>query len=292
MSIPKNHHFVPEWNLKQFVDEKGFLHIYDKSNGMWREQKPKKCMHRNKYYRQEAAKKFGKDPNLLERMMGSRVETNGKNAFNKLLQWGEDLTNDEWSEIVIYLAFQRIRVPRQADVAKDMLRKHILINGDREATKKVLDGDWELKIHDSFRFDYMRIALPHFHPYFLRMHWEIISPEASEFITTDSPVSFYNPSVLPPNEADLKLAGTVVFFPIRKDRLLLMRYKEILEGAQPLDVVEEQEHQGNVVSQRMIWPAEQVNRHNKLMIELSDKISVASSKEILENAIGHELPGH
>jgi len=47
------------------------------------------------------------------------------------------------------------------------------------------------------------------------MEWEIVESEVgSSFITADSPVSFYNPACLPPAEAGIGLAGTIVFFPL------------------------------------------------------------------------------
>ena len=57
------------------------------------------------------------------------------------------------------------------------------------------------------------------------MEWEIYEAEpGAAFVTTDSPVSLYNPSILPPSEAGLALAGTIVFFPLSSQRALLMRH--------------------------------------------------------------------
>jgi len=50
MSNPKRHHFVPESYLNGFVDdESGFLNVYSKRSDLWRRQKPKQVMVKNKY---------------------------------------------------------------------------------------------------------------------------------------------------------------------------------------------------------------------------------------------------
>lgn len=293
MTVPKRHHFVPRWYLDQFSDKDGMLNLYDKLNCMWRRQKPNKAMHRNNYYHQSWAP-VGIDPYILERKFGNDIEPNGKVCINKMISWEAELTKEEWAAIVIYITSQRVRVPRQAEAAKELLRNYILINGDAEATKMVLDGELNLTINDSFRFDFMKMASSHLYKYFLRMDWEIIEPEGSEFITTDSPVTFFNPEISPPLEPGLGLIGTVVFFPINPKKLLLMRHPEALEqGADLVKPVEEPFAQNRqaVVSQRFRWPEEQVVRHNKLMLELSDRLVAASSKEVLESFSG-ELVGH
>jgi hypothetical protein len=84
MSNPKRHHFVPESYLNGFTEEKtGFLHIYSKRSGLWRRQKPKQVMVRNKYYRQEWAPD-GVDKNILEKTIGFTTEPKGLSSLRKL----------------------------------------------------------------------------------------------------------------------------------------------------------------------------------------------------------------
>jgi hypothetical protein len=289
LSNPKKHHFVPQWYLKQFVDHDGHLNLYDKVNGLWRRQKPKEVMHRNKYYHQGWAPE-GVDENILEKTLGNHIEPRGKDAIEKILAWDEDITSREWADFVIYMTFQTLRIPKRAELAKELLRSHVLINGDPEVSKLVFEGKVLLKINDSFRFDFMKMASTNLYRYFLRMDWEIVVPEDSEFVTSDCPVTFFNPEIDPRLEAGLGLVGTVVLFPLRPDRLLLMRHPEaLIEGCNLLSVVPEynREEGGNRISQRISWPKEQVIRHNKLIVEYSQRLVVASSKEILEQAVGH-----
>jgi len=293
LSSPKKHHFVPQWYLTRFADSDGFLNIYDKNNGMWRRQKPKEVMHRNKYYQQSWAPD-GIDPNILERKFGEEIEPKAKNAFEKLLNWEEDLTTEEWADIFFYVAFQYIRVPLQAEEAKELLRGFILAHGNPKSTKNVLEGRLKLRISDSFRFEYMRLSLGVIIKSFMRMEWEIVTPESSSFVTTDSPVTLFNPRVSPPSRPGLGLIGTVVFFPIRPDKLILMRHKESLEGEPDLlkqiaDI--DQEYEGTRVNEIMVWPREQVIRHNELMFRLADRTVASKSKDCLEEFIGN-VRGH
>jgi hypothetical protein len=85
MSNPKRHHFVPESYLNGFTEEKtGFLHIYSKRSGLWRRQKPKQVMVRNKYYRQEWAPD-GVDKNILEKTIGFTTEPKGLSSLKVTL---------------------------------------------------------------------------------------------------------------------------------------------------------------------------------------------------------------
>ena len=60
----------------------------------------------------------------------------------------------------------------------------------------------QLTIKDSARFDYMRMMVGQLSPWLSRMEWEVFAAEdGASFITTDSPVSFYNPFFPPPAEA-------------------------------------------------------------------------------------------
>lgn len=294
LSTPKKHHFVPQWYLQQFSDDDGFLHIYDKDNDLWRRQKAKEVMHRNRYYSQSWAPK-GIDPNILERRLANDIEPNGKLAINKLLSWENDLTPREWASLVNYISFQSIRVPKSADLAKNFLRTQLLFFYDPEITEAYIKGEIDLKIEDSFRFDYMRLAITKLYKYFLRMEWEIVSPINSQFITTDFPVTFCHPNYTPIHHVGPGLVGTMILFPLRPDRLLIMRHPELHEENPNLNQIvdiQNRNENGTRVYQERTFSEEEVIAHNTLMIEYSQRLSVSSSKEVLEQALGRELKGN
>lgn len=296
MSNPKRHHFVPKWHLERFVNNDGFLYVYDKTTGLWRRQKPQQIMTINRYYKQEWAPE-GVDQDILEKSMGSKLEPEAKNAFDRLLARATDINDEESAAILIYLEFQRIRVPRQAKTAKELLRTTILLNSPSDVAESVLSGKVLLSIKDSFRFDFMRMVLGQMHPYFARMDWEVIeSAEGASFIITDSPVTFYNVDFLPPTEAGIALAGTVVFFPLSSSRLLVLRHPEYTSDGKAYashKIPKPELGDGRIkVTFDRVWEDEQVNRTNWLMMQLSDRYIAGCSKEVLENCIGKQLNGH
>lgn len=244
----------------------------------------------NRYYRQEWVPE-GVDPDILEKIMGSRLEPDAKNALDRILAKAPDLTAEEGAAILIFLEFQRIRVPRQAMAAKELLKNATLIHSPALG-KAVIDG--KVTINDSFRFDFMRMAFGKFHPYFLRMHWEVVECEEDcAFIISDSPVTFYNVDFIPPAEAGIALAGTTVFYPLSSKQLLVLRHPEYMEG---MDINPSSKIPEPVADDRKfgvtfgaIWEAERVNKINWVLMELADRYIAAFSKRVLDNCVGREL---
>lgn len=290
MSNPKRHHFVPESYLNGFVeDEEGFLNIYSKSTGHWRRQKPKQVMVRNKYYHQDWVPD-SIDKNILEKTLGAEVEPKGLGALKKLIEVHDSLDDDDMANILVYLEFQRIRVPRQADMAKALAKTVIT-----RQMMKMPEGREALKygkvvIKDSFRIEFMRTVQRSLTPYFSRMIWEVIEVQAGfSFITSDSPVSFYNVDFLPPTEPGAALYGTTVFFPINKHFLLVMQHPEYKSGqkeaseALPKDL----DIDDGVIELRrgIVWGEDKVQKQNWLMLQLSQDLVVGESKTILERTV-------
>ena len=119
------------------------------------------------------------------------MEPEAKRAFERLMSNAESLNDEDTAAALIYLEFQRIRVPRQAHLARQLFQSAIIMQLPSDAVSAVLDGSIKLKIKDSLRFEYMRILIGHLHPWFARMNWEVIQASADcAFVTTDSPVSF------------------------------------------------------------------------------------------------------
>lgn len=124
------------------------------------------------------------------------------------------------------------------------------------------------------------------------MEWEIVDAEpGSAFVTTDSPVSFYNPAVFPPGEAGIGLAGTVVFFPLSSRKLLLMRHGTFdADSGSPLIALPQPEHEDGFVAIDVgaVWPKDLVRRLNWKLFKLSSTLVVAESKEVLEGVLHEE----
>lgn len=165
---PKMHHYVPRSYLARFCDEDGFLHIFDRSSGQYRRQRPKQVMKINSYYRQDWAPP-GIDPNIFEKTLGEWLEAEAKDSIDRLIEFPASLTDQDTATLLIYFELQRIRVPRQAEAAKKQMREVVLRLAPAEALEAIQTGEVVLTIKDSARFDYMRMINGKLHPWFGKM---------------------------------------------------------------------------------------------------------------------------
>jgi hypothetical protein len=290
----KMHHYVPRSYLARFAGAGGFLHIYDRSSSTFRRQRPKEVMKIGGYYRQEWAPP-GIDPNIFETTLGEWLESISKDSIDRLISAPSVLSDHDTANLLTYVELQRIRVPRQAEMAKELMRSLILRIAPQEALDAIARGEAVLTIKDSARFDYMRMSVGKLHPWFGRMEWEVFAAEpGAAFVTTDSPVSFYNSRIPPPAEPGLALAGTMVFFPLSSRHALIMRHAEYREqeSVSPLDVLQDPKVEDGVLSvtHGTVWPKEVVNNFNWKMVQLSRHLVVAESKEVVQACVTNRPP--
>ena len=243
----------------------------------------------NNYYRQAWAPS-GVDPNIMEKTLGEWLERDAKESMDRLIHEPSTLSEADTATLLVYLEVQRIRVPRQSNMAKALMRETILRLAPPEAAAEIRAGRFLLTIKDSARFEYMRTVLGKFQTWFGRMEWEVFrAEEGASFVTTDSPVSLYNPAMPPPAEPGLALAGTVVFFPLDSTHVLLMRHSKIRteEGLSPLTVLEEPCVENDQISltRGPEWSVDAVNEFNWKMVQLCDRLVVGESERVLESCV-------
>lgn len=297
-------HFVPKWYLKKFTDTaSGFLHIYDKINEMWRKQKPEKVMRIKNYYKQNWAPK-GIDKNILENIY-SNIEGHAKDAFSKLISNPKTLVIKDFLFMLHYIELQRIRVPKQDRIAKELLKTELIFdainNNDVSLVPQLLSGN--IKIKDSCRFDFMKMATGTISPYLTRMIWEIISaPDGYSFVTSDNPILFLNRDFPPPRnfpplqEPLVAQIGTIVIFALSPKHLLHLRHPENVKDMKlsHSTLLEDVKMESGFIkgNHRKGWTKEMAIKQNGMMLRLSDTIIVANNKEVLEDALRHELKGN
>lgn len=287
--IRKKNHFVPVSYLGRFVDPDGFLHVFDRKFSQWRRQRPKEVMHQRHYYRQEWAPP-GIDQDLLEKYVGESLESAAAEVIDHLINPPLELDDQVSANFFMYLEFQRIRVPRQIEMGKKLMRDRILFLCPANVTKDILGGKVRLMMKKSAGFIYLKEMMGQINPWFARMKWEVIKAEdGAAFITTDSPVSFWNAACLPPAEAGIGLLGTVVLFPLSPQYLLIMRHPEYKKDAKTLSlkVLAEPTLEDRLVpiTTGKVWTRMTVVNHNKVMRVLSDRLLVAESRQVLEECI-------
>ncbi len=282
---PKSHHYVPSSYLARFADSSGYVHLFDRARSQVRRQRPTKVMKIDAYYRQSWAP-AGIDVNVMETALGAGLEARAPSIFNKLIQSSDAPTENEAVDLLMYLELQRIRVPRQARTGVELMRNALLQSLPPNVSTGLLAGRYKLTMKDSARFDFMRMAIGTIHPWLGRMEWEVVSAEAgSSFLTSDSPVCFYNPHIQPPAEAGIGLAGTIVFFPLCSSHLLLMRHPECRKlhplAKLPLPPSEDRFVQ---LARGMIWPATVVASTNFKIAALAGDLIVAANMDILRTS--------
>lgn len=247
------------------------------------------------YYKQDWAPE-GVDPYILERTLGSSIEPSGITSLRKFETSLDSLDEDDIAAIVLYLEFQRIRVPRQSDMAKSIAKAAIEIHlsQSKEGRKALNSGT--IYIKDSYRFDFMKAASGRFLPYFQRMVWEVVEADGeAEFLTSDSPVTLLNEQMIPPCEAGIAQYGTVVVFPISPKFMLFMRHPEYnQEGKKALDniSIDVELEDGVIEIGRTKWDKKRVDKQNWFMYMQSQDLIAAKSKIVLEDALGKVISGH
>ena len=288
VTSPKSHHYVPKAYLCRFVGADGFLRVLDRKRGQMRRQKPKEVMRIDSYYKQSWAPS-GIDPNILETGLASGIEGEIGAALDRLCSSPGKITGDEAANLAAYLEIQRIRVPRQAAWGTELMRQFILQKIGPDLRSELEANRLRLTMKESARFDFMRAVLGTLHPMFSRMEWTVVEAEAgSAFITTDSPVSFVNEAITPPEEGGLGLAGTIVLFPLSSRHLLFMRHPECgsLKPLQAVPRSDKKAGRGVKLTFGDLFDASKVRGTNWYLGVLSDSLCVAENEAPLREAFG------
>lgn len=129
------------------------------------------------------------------------------------------------------MLYQRIRVPRQLKHFDQMLKTQIeaVAYSIPDVAQELATGRYRLTIKESAKFHHMNL-ITNSHAYtdiFSTMVWRIFEvPIHRPFVTTDSPVSFYNSMIDPSEEASPGLTGTLVFFPLSPCHMLELRHPQ------------------------------------------------------------------
>lgn len=226
---------------------------------------------------------------MLETGLGEWLESEAKDALDKLHSAPVELDDQDIANLLTYLEVQRIRVPRQAKAGKALMRDLIFKLAPPDAAEAIAAGKFKLEMKDAARFDYMRYSIGTLSPWFETMEWEVVTAgDGASFVTTDSPLSLYNPAAPPPAEAGIGLAGTKVFFPLSSSKALLMRHPVyVTEEKDPTEVLPTPQRQDGqiAITSGAIWPEDVVNRFNWKLVQLCSTVVVAHSPAVIGRCI-------
>lgn len=117
-NIPRNHHYVCEFLLKNFADDTGILWIYDSQLGTCRDGNTRSAGFERDLYALTLVGK-GRDFEILEKTLERQIDTPGAVAIRKLLNQ-EKCTAAERENFLGFVAAQMIRTPEYLDRFRGM----------------------------------------------------------------------------------------------------------------------------------------------------------------------------
>jgi hypothetical protein len=123
MNVPKLHHYVPQFYLKRFADEKGRLWIWDKTKDVSFHTRPASVAAEKHFYRMLDLAEAGHDPLTMEKQF-SDLEGEVSAVTDQWLNWFKDLRPGKKirlskanREIVsLYVALQYLRTADTRDI--------------------------------------------------------------------------------------------------------------------------------------------------------------------------------
>jgi len=241
--MKKRNHFIPVFYLKGFVDphNEPFLWQYERDCKAIKKVTPKNIAWRKYYY--SFTNIEGKQDSFEDVL--AKLEGVASLIFKKIKTY-KGLNNQERGDFSFFLATMMTRVPHRREEYEDFTRNFIKQFGqniaqsnealesiiklyEKETGKKnttstkefqdfLLKGNYNVKFEQEYSLEPMTF-IKEFANIFFKMKWIFI--EASDdfkFITSDNPMTLYNPkNPLPFSDVGLLNKNIEVTFPISKD---------------------------------------------------------------------------
>jgi len=288
---PRQHHTVSHTYLDGFcVPGTDQVVVLDLHNGDVRKQRPAKVMRRRDYFRQRHAPK-GTDEFILEREKGRWLEAQLKTIIAKLSRGGHDLTEDELIAFILHIELQRLSVPKQADFLKSIAKGFIenFALTIPEVADGLRKGLWKIEIKDEFRFTSLRYILKsgEYFTYISRMVWNVWDvPTGYAFITSDNPVTIFNPYMHPSELAGIGLLGSILLYPLTSTHCLELIHPETESEKSPDYLkpiqVEPLDVGGIHIRAGRVMPSDLAHTVNCLLGMYAERYLVSSSIDVLQ----------
>ena len=252
MSEPRRHHYLPRFYLENFVNDNGFLSVFDREKNEYRFQQPVNTAVEKDMYRFKDVE--NNDRYDLENAF-SRVENDTKAIIDKLDN-SQKISKEDVDVLSIFLSAQRYRVPRFFKTSAELTDKigkmiakmncpsieqaERLINDSAESGKTISFTPKELFdfVHNEDKYkigvakegdiSLMTDLIPQVADYLKSMDWSFyFAPKDSLFITSD------NPFILVPDDSvdtrfrgyGLTTPGVMKVFPLSPKTLVVISNK-------------------------------------------------------------------
>lgn len=190
MTTPKLHHYVPQFHLRRFADERGGLWAWDKRSDFIFRTSPGGIAAEKQFYRLTQYEADGHDPLTMEKQL-SEMEGEVSLITNQWLEWLPEMQPldklpipriNRWI-VARYLAVQILRTLDTRELLSAMVALDRCEPVDaREARVLHTELIWDPRVVDRFAKRFMRSVW-----IFARNN------SATPFVTSDNPVAFRSP---------------------------------------------------------------------------------------------------
>jgi hypothetical protein len=265
-NVPRNHHYVCEFLLKNFADESGTLWIYDSELGTYRDGNTRSAGFERDLYALTLSGR-GRDFTTLERGLEGQIDTPGAVAIRKLLNH-EMCDGMEWANFLGFVAAQMVRTPAyfdrlrsmQAPIMQEMLERMAKCEPEfREGVRKdmkeagatdeeiareleaVANGKYRVRPAQDFIVAHAVEMIPTIHAELGEMHWTFLAvPDGEpELLITDCPVMLADagPEEEPPKPLGLRNPNIELVMPLSRRMVAVARrygpdsFGELVKGS-------------------------------------------------------------
>ncbi len=246
MNEPKRHHYLPQFYLRNFCNDK-LLSVFDKKKNEYRKQNPKDTAVERYYY--SLKDDNGNMDHRIEKLF-SQIETNSQQIIDRIIN-NENITEQEKADLSHFIALMMVRVPNLEkltntgsntvinDIAntvfldkktakKAIYKRECVIAVTHAASAEELvkfhkNGNYDIKINRNVVLSCMLQLAQNTWNDFNQMHWDVVhTKDNKSFITTDNPIV-----IMPPNKdtpRGLCVKGSLIIFPLSQSTCLVMSY--------------------------------------------------------------------
>ncbi len=241
----RRQHYVPRFYLENFVDQSGYLWVYEVGCA-YRRSLPREVGHQRDYYALEAD---GVRYNSIDDWL-QQSETAAATTLPKIAR-GEEISEQEWSDLCTFVGLLFARVPAARNYAdrtygKAATSKFLAVIDDAEefarlferSKHRIVNSTTAEEFHQRLREGYRLEQDSQYHnlvtmvdvaeetiPRLSKFSWEIITSEQERFVTADNPVV----TVTPDRHGSaaygdwFDVPGVLVLFPVTPTVCLVLR---------------------------------------------------------------------
>jgi hypothetical protein len=218
MSVPKLHHYVPQFHLRRFADSSGRLWLWDRDRDRTFQSRPKSVAAESHFYTLTELVENGHDPLTMEKQFAD-LEDQVAAITEQWLHWLRHMRPTETVEIpeinrelvALYISLQFLRTAQLRDI--------IAAYAEQAEDRAPLSSDEKRRLHtDMLWSDRVFRGLAN---HFCEATWIFGRNEtATPFVTSDNPVAFRTPDNRKWLKIDVYSPGSYVVFPLAPDIIL------------------------------------------------------------------------